>query len=638
MKAILLFFILLFNIALAESLDDLLQEYQEVNEKSLHTLDEKMGHVVVYSQQDIRRMQYNTLDDILKELPRKNLNKNRYGVNTSTLSGTGTSVSGFFRFFINDHEISSVHTQSSSLTWGNIPLDFVDYVEVYYGESSFSLGNETGIYFIRIYTKQANKTNGGAVVYRTDNHGSNTQNILHSQTLDNGWSYLFFASRNSENDKAKISTKSINNDSKRQHVFLDLSNEATSINVGYSEVKKESYFGLSKDLQSNDGEIQSKDLYVNLSQYFLDDHSLKLNASYDINTRFYEESNDEGLSIVPIANPYNTNSNISFYTEDLELEKTKLYVSKTASWGNHNILTGFDYSKKTYKVKNREYTETIFGPPSTTHYSIGHFYDYDEEHTYSLLFQDEYKAFEKLSLIGNAKIDKYERKGIIKDSTENLYRVGFIYTPTNHLGFKGFYNKTYVPPTFYNVDFDEQNGKEIESQKYRFYTFEAVYTTNRSKSSLQYNNVRIRDFIYLTPVGFRNIDYQIKTKGFIFDYEYLFANDDKFHFNYFATTINQTASNSESGGYIKYMGTYNSFEYFSSLIYRNSYYYGNSKVSSSVDMSLGVTYYITPDLSVSLKGENLFDKSTQSVYSDNGTNVTFRDRDRNFGLTMKWVF
>lgn len=55
-------------------------------------------------------------------------------------------------------------------------------------------------------------------------------------------------------------------------------------------------------------------------------------------------------------------------------------------------------------------------------------------------------------------------------------------------------------------------------------------------------------------------------------------------------------------------------------------------------MSLGVTYYITPDLSVSLKGENLFDKSTQSVYSDNGTNVTFRDRDRNFGLTMKWVF
>jgi iron complex outermembrane receptor protein len=100
MKAILLFFILLFNIALAESLDALLQEYQNTSEKSLSTLDERMGHVVIYSQQDIRRMQYNTLDDILKELPRKNLNKNRYGVNTSTLSGTSTSVSGFFVFLL----------------------------------------------------------------------------------------------------------------------------------------------------------------------------------------------------------------------------------------------------------------------------------------------------------------------------------------------------------------------------------------------------------------------------------------------------------------------------------------------------------------------------------------------------------
>jgi len=154
LKIIVLFFLLLLNITFAQSLDDLLQEYQDASEKSLHTLDERMGHVVVYSQQDIRRMQYNTLDDILKELPRKNLNKNRYGVNTSTLSGTGTSVSGFFRFFINDHEISSVHTQSSSLTWGNIPLDFVDYVEVYYGESSFSLGNETGIYLFESIPKK----------------------------------------------------------------------------------------------------------------------------------------------------------------------------------------------------------------------------------------------------------------------------------------------------------------------------------------------------------------------------------------------------------------------------------------------------------------------------------------------------
>lgn len=632
-------FILFFNLTFAESLDSLLEEYQNTSEKSLQTVDEKMGHVVIYSQKDIKRMQYDSLDDILKELPRKNLGKNRYGVNTSTLSGTNTSVTGFFRVFINDHELSSVHTQTSTLTWGDIPLHFVDYIEVYYGDSSFALGNETGIYFIRIYTKKANKINGGEVVYQVTDNGSNAQSVLHSQTLPNDWSYLFFVSRNSFNEDTKVdSSKSVNNDMERQYAFLDLSKDKTSINLGYSEVQKESYFGMSKDLKSDDGEIKSKDLYVNFTQYFLEDNSLKINASYDYNTRFFEESNAEGLSIVPIRNPYITVYNISYYTEDLELEKTKLYLSKTFELGNHNLLAGLDYSNKTYNVRNREYTETFTPTSTTTHYSKGHFYDYDEESTYSVLFQDEYRAFDNLSLIGNLKIDKYEREGVIKDSTENLFRFGFIYTPTSNFGLKGFYNKTYLPPTFYNVDFYEQAGKEIQSQKYRFYTLEGVYTTENSKTSLQYNHINIDDFLYLTPVGFRNINYRIKTNGYIFDYEYQFENNDKFHFNYFSTRLNQSSTNSDKGGYLKYMGEYQNFEYFGSVIYRNGYKFGNLKVSSSVDLNLGATYYLTKDLSVSLKGDNLLDKSTQSVFSNSGSDIAIRDRDRNISLSMKWVF
>ncbi len=635
-----LFFLVLFcsHIVWAESLDALLEEYQNTSEKSLQTVDEKMGHVVVYSQKDIRRMQYNSLDDILKELPRMNLSKNRYGVNTPTLSGTNTGVTGFFRVFINNHEVSSVHTQTSTITWGDIPLNFVDYVEVYYGDSSFALGNETGIYFIRIYTKKANKTNGGEIVYQTTDNGSNSQSVLHSQTLPKDWSYFFFASRNTFNQDTNIGTQGVNNDMQRQYAFLDLSNESTTINLGYSDVQKESYFGMSKDLKSDDGEIKSKDLYVNLTKYFLEDHSLKLNASYDINTRFYKESNAEGLAIVPIRKPQIPVYNISYYTEDLELEKTKLYLSKTLEFGNHNLLAGLDYSKKTYKVKNREYTETFTPTSTTTHYSIGHFYDYDEENTYSALLQDQYQAFDELYFIGNVKVDKYERKGVIKDSTENLFRIGFIYTPMNNFGLKGFYNKTYLPPTFYNVDFFEQAGNEVKSQKYRFYTLEGVYTTNNTKTSLQYNHVQIDDFFYFTPVGFRNIDYRIKTNGFIFDYEYQFENNDKFHLNYFTTRLNQTATNSDEGGYIKYMGEYQNFEYFGSMIYRNSYYFGDLKVSSSVDFSLGASYYLTKDVSLSLKGENLFNKSTQSVFSNNGSDIGLRDRDRSLSLSMKWVF
>lgn len=623
----------------ADSLESLLSQYENTTQNSLRTVDEKLGHVVVYSQKDIRLMQYDTLDDILRELPRMNLNKNRFGVNSPSLSGTNTSVSGFFRFFINDHEISSVHTQSAAVTWGDIPLDFVDYIEVYYGNSSFTAGSDTGVYFIRIYTKKANKINGGEIIVKTADSGSHAQSFMHSFTLKNGWSYLFFANKNSLNDSTDLKTRSVNNDSTRQYVFLDLSNESTTFNLAYSDINKTSYFGMSKDLSSNDGELKSKSIYLDVTKYLLDDDSLKLNASYDRNDRYFYEYNDEGLSLVPIRNPFHTAYNVLSYKEDLTLEKSKLYLSKEFDVAEQNILVGLNYSNKKYKVKNREYTEKFIPLSTITHYSKGHFYDFDEENIYSFLLQDEYRIWDELSLIGNVKFDRYERAGNkVEDSTEHLYRGGFIYTPFENFGLKGFYNKTYVPPTFYNIDFIRTSIDKLKTQKYTYYTLEGVYTTENSKVSFEYDNVKIKNFVYLTPVGFINIDDVIRTKGFTFNYEYLFSQNDKLHLNYFVTTLNQTGTNSDRGGYAKYMGKIGNLEYFTSLVYRNHYYFHGMKVSSSADMSLGATYNFTHDVSLSLKGENLFDKSAQSVFSDAGTNIALKDRDRNVILTLKWVF
>jgi iron complex outermembrane receptor protein len=152
---ILLFFIV--NMVMAQSVDSLLQKLEDNTEKSLYTVDEKLGNVTIYSQKEIRQMQYRTLSDLLKELSVGNINKNKLGDTTLSLPGNKTDVSGFFRIFINGHEVSSNYTQSPSSPWMNFPMDIVDYVEVYRGNSSFSLGSGDGVFFIRIYTKQAPK-------------------------------------------------------------------------------------------------------------------------------------------------------------------------------------------------------------------------------------------------------------------------------------------------------------------------------------------------------------------------------------------------------------------------------------------------------------------------------------------------
>ena len=613
MKKLILLFIILYTSSFATNLDYLLEEYDTINEKSLQTVDEKLGHVFVYSQKDIKLMQYHKLNDILKELPLLNLNKNRYGLSSLSLAGTKTTVSGFFRVFINDHEVSSIYNQSAAVSWSELPLDFIDYVEIYYGESSFAFGNETGIYFIRLYTKKGVKENGSEINLKGSSKGSSSESFTNSRTFENGWSYLFYGNNQKVKETRTYKNDKLLNNSTRRYLYLDLSNENTDINMAYSDLKKDIYMGMSHDAVPDDGEMITKDFFVDVTKYFLDDNSLKTNISYDVNNLDNKEINQEGMSFFPVRR-------VKKVDKDLKFTKVKASVTKTFEYKDNNFLAGVSASEKKYtNGKNANN-------------------DFDKETINSLVFQDDYKLTDNLILIGNAKFDTYKRAGFLEDFSEELYRIGAIYTPFENFGLKTFYTKTYLPPSFFDIEYAFLD-KNLDIQKYKFYTVEAVYTTQNSKMGVIYHDVKIDDFIYLEPtIGFMNIDHTIETSGYIFSYEYLFENANKIQLNYYTTTLSETLNNASKGGYIKYMGEYDKFEYFTSVVYKNAYSYKDIKVDASYDLSLGVSYNINKNLKVSLKGENLLDNSTESLYADSGKDFEFDDYERSATLSLKWIF
>lgn len=621
---------------LADTLDALLQKYKTTSDNSLQTVDEKQGHVLIYSQQELRLMQYSKLSDILKELPLMNLNKNRYGLSSPSLAGTKTTTSGFFRFFINDHEISSAYDQSPSLSWGDLPLDFVDHIEIYYGESAFAQTSETGIYFIKIYTKSATKENGGELKSTLSSGGSNTQSLTHSQSFENGWSYLMFLNNEKSKDTAQYNGNTLYNNGDRRYFYLDARNETSNFNIGYTDAKKDNYMGLSLDSVSDSGEITSKDFFVDAAHYFLDDKSIKASFAININDQTYDEKNAQGMALVPVLNLASMGTTIpKEFSEDLRFIKTNASLSKSLTYSDNTLITALNVINKKYEVNDRKTTN--FSNQVT---NVGHYNNFDEETIYSLLFQDNYKVTNNLTLIANAKVDKYQRSGFVEDSTETLFRVGAIYTPFENFGLKSFYTQTYLPPSFFNVDFADKREPDIKVQKYKFYTVEGVFAVDESKFGVTYHHVDIEDFIYLTPVGFINIDHTIKTEGLIFDYEYRLSHKDKIHLNYYTTSLSETINNSNKGGYVKYMGGYNKLEYFTSLIYRNAYQYFDAQVRDSFDIGVGATYHFTKDFSGSIKGVNLLNKSTKSLYTKGLSEKSFalEDSDRSVYLSVKWVF
>jgi len=625
MRLISLLSVLFCTSLFSSDLDNLLKEYNTTSEKSLQTLDEKLGHTLIYSQKDIQLMQYHKLNDILKELPLLNLNTNRYGFLTSSLSATKAMVSGFFRVFINDHEVSSIYNQSAAFVWGDLPLDFIDHLEIYYGESSFSYGSETGIYFIRLYTKKGIKENGNEINLNTSSTGSFSESLTNSKAFENGWSHLVFFSNEKTNQTTKYENNKLKNNADRRYLYLNVNNEKTDINMAYTDIQKDNYMGLSSDANPDDGKLVSKDFFIDITKYLLDDNSLKMNASVDVQDLKNEEVNPEGLSTIFFQNLKEADS-------DLKLTKIKANVSKSYEYGNNNFLTAISVSNKRYEPQSIKTVNFSNQVNYKEEYS-----DFDEEQIASLMFQDDYKIMDNLILIGNAKFDKYKRSGFLENISEELYRVGAIYTPFENFGIKTFYTNTYLPPSFYNMDYSLSNRLDV--QKYKFYTIEGVYTTEKQKFKVTHHNVEIDDFIHFQPIyGFMNINHKIKTEGFIYSYEYLISDTDKLQLNYFTTKLTEAINNSNKGVNFKYMGEYDDFEYFTSVIYRNSYTYLNVNVDDSYDLSLGTSYNINKNLKISLKGENLLDSASQSVFSDSGNSFVLDDYERSATLSLKWIF
>lgn len=281
----LLSLLLLNSLAFAESLDNLLEEYKISSDLSNKTIDEKVGHLTVYTQQQLQQMQYTKLSDVLKELTILNQNNNIYGVKNLSIAGFNSPISTSTRIFINDHEVSSVHTLSPFLVWDSLPLDFINHIEIYTGDSSFSLGNEPGTTFVRVYTKSPSQENGNQLTLSSSTNNEKYFGVSHSEVLENKWSFLVYAGNQNVDDSKTYKNSILHNDSDRKYFYSTIQKDNAKIDLAYAELSKDNFMGLSKDVIPDNGNIESKDYFISYSNTYLRDNSLKTVFSIDINER-----------------------------------------------------------------------------------------------------------------------------------------------------------------------------------------------------------------------------------------------------------------------------------------------------------------------------------------------------------------
>lgn len=634
-KKIILSTLLAINISFADdSISNLLSEYEEVADLSNKTKIESLGSYKIFTRRDLEIMQAYKLSDVLKSLPLHTFVPNSFGVFQLTSFGSLVGLNTSYRLFINDHEVSSINTDNPFLIYDEYPLDNIDHIEIYLNSGAVKIGNEPFLLVIKMYTKEPQRENATILSSHISTNQEYSLSFNTSKKIDDNKSYFLSITKSYNNFKTQYFNGSpIERDSNRLYGFFQYRYYDTTIDLSFSSVKRDAFTNYSPDKQPSISNTTSIDFYINATQYFLEDKSLKLNISLDINKRKAEFENDlagGGLFIPPIYLPPNIPI---YYYEKRTLNKYTFHLLKDFKTEKNTLSLGFSYKKKENNLN-----DSLYKTP-TNEGNMNSVFVFKDTDIYTGYLENQYSINDKNLLILSLKYDYYKRDGGLKDFGDYLTRFGYVSYITKDLYIKGFLARGYIPPSFFEYEFS-QNPKSIKREIFKGFMLDINYKKDRNRFKLNYDYLVTDDIITFGENGYYN--YPERMKFHILDFEYKFDINpsQNINFDIYKTFSNSSKMSPTFGWNIRYTGSINKFDIFGELIYREGFAFENKEVKNSYNLNSGIIYNYSPSLAIKLKGENLLNSSPKSVFpltpkSDTGI---FSSYDRKIIFTIEKVF
>ena len=634
-RGVLAFLLLTLNFSFPQDIEKLLREYEEASELYRKTRRESLGHVIVFRREDLERMQAYRLGDLLKSLRYFTLSNNRFGVLSLFEFGAYSVIPKHYRLYINDHEVSSLHTGSPFLVWENFPLDLIEHVEIYQAPGAIELGNEPAIVIIKIYTKDPRRENVSRIRSTASSRKGYDLVFYRAEELGPETSYVFLLSAGSDNRKDyTLRGETLSRDAYYRYAFAGLYFPNVKLELGYGSVNRTPFLGFATDNVAEEGYTKAEDLYFVLTAYPLEDRSLKFVFSLDNHRRKHYESSSSGLFIPIFMDPLNPLNNPRDFYENTFFNKIDIYLSKTFTRRKNKLLTAVSYKLYNADVDSRYYT-TLGG----TRVNVGSTVPFNRQEIYSLILEDQFSLDPRNLLIGGVKLDKYYRNGGFKDFEEYILRVGYITTPRRGVYLKGFLSRSYIPPYFYDIEISRRDLDTIKIPLSA--TAEAIFSFGRTKVNVGGGYVRVKHSIAPDSSGLlRNLDEILEYRPVSLDVEHDISENHRIQLGYSFFVDPEVRLSPTAGGYLRLLSSFRRIHTFAELVYRRGFEYRGRRIEDGYDLSAGASYSVTDDLSVRIKGENLLNRAIRIPYLalQTGSVDAYPVRERTLYLSVDWVF
>ena len=596
----LLTFLLLFPFLItslyAQNLDSLLSSYKSASELSKKTKDENAGNLIVYTRDDLERMQVESLQDLLKSQRFFRYLENRLGepdlLNNDPLAYSSKAV----KIYLNDTELTNPIAGTGIITFGNIAMDFIDHVEIYQGFPSFEFAIEPAVLVIKLYTKSPKKDAGSRIKALVGTNGSNKENIYTADVTENNIGYFLYANHEDQNRyKRSAEDKTLKRDVHTNHFYGSFEKESTKLELNALKIKRDEFLGVLPYAVPENSKKEQSHFTATLSTKLLSDKSLSLHADYLQTSGEYKATYSPALpaffgGFSSFEQPYNS-------------QALTLLAKKEYHFAKNSLSLGLQFRHKSFQFSKIKED----GVENTTPQK------YTGENIYSLFIEDSY-AFTQNDLLSLSFMQQhYQRNNNVKSMSPQQLRLGYIKS-LQHFTSKTFLNKQQLVPEPYMTAEPYIGNPDLGPATYTGGTQEFSYKTKEHFSRLMFGYTQIKDFLVPNKVGkIQNSQKELSTYVASLEYKYHFRKSDELHLEANLLKLDGTdiALDTTHINYlIRILNSFSKLNIFNELIINKGY---DSK-QIEYNYSVGAKYAVTQDLKVTFKGDNVFNKGLTRDY------------------------
>ena len=604
-------FLLLISILLLNAqelvLDNLLKEYEDSESLYKQTKQDSAGFLLVYSREDIERMQAFSLRDILKTIRMYTMQVQMVGVTRVQKVGQGKSGLSPIKLYIDDFEVTSVAQANALDTYGEMDIYFVDHIEVYQGGSSIAFGNEPGSMVIRLYSKEPSRENSSSVQLTVDSKSSADLRVVDAGSTKD-FDYLFYANGAQTNyEKYERNSQELSRDAQRYQAHFKVSKKDDfEVALDVISGKTDIFNGMG---QAPTGDYSQRDYgYINAIKHF--DGNIRLSAAASIERKKFKNSDAIGIQL-----PTDTKGNPTANDLEVDLQSNtyKIILDKKIITGKHDLLLGAQFQQNNLNPKTYEGTNIVpeIGPTKLD--------------VYMIYLEELYNLDENNLLTFSAKLDHY-RDDFSKNSTEYALRLGYISLIDKNYKAKLFAIHRYTYPNMLQTTYSPpvyRPNPELDSMDIDMITGEVEYYNDNSRALFGYAYKEATNGIVFdkTTKMYVNNKETIDISRIYLRGEHKLDRDNKVILEYFKGYMDNYSSPG-SGVLVQLFNKLGAFDIYNELIYREGYSldYGAGEVDidAGYDYSLAIAYPITRNAKVKLKGENLLDKTSETLVDTKG--------------------